>query len=115
MKDVAVEDKDYAQYKPDHHRVFTILKEMMQDDLAKCPYTYFRVKPIFTKVEQEHSMHKVHWAVHPLLPPQGEMTAIHIQAATVDYFSRHSEATRKYGPPPKGGVERAVERLLNRV
>ncbi len=112
--DVTVEDKEFAKDQAEHHKVLAEVQQSLKNDLTKCPFTYFRVKPAYKKPDKEQQ-YKITWSIDPLathcsVNPQA------LQKAMISYITtRCADAQLKLGPPPKGEVERAVERLLKKV
>ncbi len=113
--DVMVEDKDFAKDQAEHHNVLAAWQDSLKNDLTSCPFTYLRVKPAYKKPDKEQQ-HKITWAIDPLASQCSSVNPQDLQKAMISYMTtRCGDAQLKLGPPPKGEVERAVERLLKKV
>jgi hypothetical protein len=114
--DVLADDKTFSEAQPEPHRVLLAIQDQMKTNLNDCPFTYFRIKPTYKKPEHEQQQYKITWAVDPLATCCSDVPPQSIQKAMISCLSVVCpDAQLKRGPPPKGEVERAVERLLKKL
>jgi hypothetical protein len=117
--EVFVADEKFKEAFPLHHGLLEkFLGEAKKDkNVILDSVSYFRVKPCFQKGEEEAKA-KITFAINVFADIFGGSEPLCIPLELHSAFVKaivFQEGERKFGPPPKSEVERAVERVLNKM